>query len=137
PPASDSAEALWSALGSNDVRAAYFAMQDLSAMGSEGIAMLQQRLQELVKSQALDVPQQITLLIRELDHDDFNRRDRASAQLAEFGTLATQSLREALEKDPTPEARQRLTTLLAAPAQPQPQPERMQALRTIEILERI
>ena len=42
-----------------------------------------------------------------------------------------------MEKDPTPEARQRLTALLAAPAQPQPLPERMQALRIIEILELI
>ena len=76
-------------------------------------------------------------MIRELDHDEFGRRDRASAQLAKLGTLATQSIREALEKDPTPEARQRLTALLAAPAQPQPLPERMQALRIIEILELI
>jgi hypothetical protein len=138
PADADSAEVLWSLLASEDARAAYVAMQDLVKAGNENVAALQEHLQELAPTQSLAVPEQIAQLIRELDHDDFGRRDRASARLARFGTLATQALRDAFEQNPTPEARERIIVAVgAARAQPKPIPEQMQVFRGIEVLERI
>jgi HEAT repeat protein len=132
-----SAEATWNLLASDDARAAWFAIQDLAGNERENLGTLRQNLQKLIQSQALDVPLQIAELIRQLDHDEFDARERATAQLAKFGTLATTALREAFAKDPSPEAKQRIVGLLSGPSRPKPMPERMQLLRGIEVLERM
>jgi hypothetical protein len=67
-------------------------------------------------------------------------RQRASRELARLGKMAESPLRNALLRSPSLEVRRRARDLLAKMAKqkrPRPTPERLRALRTIEVLEYI
>jgi hypothetical protein len=56
----------------------------------------------------------IKKLVARLDAEEFEDREAASAALNEFGVVAELPLRDAFAKEPSPEARVRLTRLLAS-----------------------
>lgn len=56
---------------------------------------------------------QIAALIAQLDDDDFDVRQKASGELAKLGHAAVPHLKTALDKRPTPEAKQSIEGLLA------------------------
>jgi hypothetical protein len=58
--------------------------------------------------------QRIARLIAQLDDDDFDKREEASAALRGLGEVAEPFLQRVLDGKPSPEVRQRVQTLLAA-----------------------
>lgn len=76
-------------------------------------------------------------LIGDLDADDFDRREAASAELARLGKAAESALKGVLEGKPSPEARKRAEALLKRLGEPRVSPAELQALRAVEVLERI
>jgi hypothetical protein len=76
-------------------------------------------------------------LVADLDSNAFTVRQRATRELQRLGELAEPALRQALEKQPALEVRQRVERLLdRLDTGPLP-PEQLRALRAIEVLERI
>jgi hypothetical protein len=73
-------------------------------------------------------------LIVELDDDDFNVRERASAELAKAGGAADAAPRQALEGQPSAELKQRVRSLLDQPRAAEPSPERLRRSRGLEVL---
>jgi hypothetical protein len=76
-------------------------------------------------------------LIAELDSDRFEARQQAAAELEKLGESAVGACRKALAGRPSAEARRRLEELVEKLDQQQwsPSPERLQALRALEVLE--
>jgi hypothetical protein len=77
------------------------------------------------------------LLLAELDSDDFEVREKSTAELAKLGEAVESALRKALEGKPSPEARRRVESLLHKLRRVSPEPERLRELRALEVLERI
>jgi WD40 repeat protein len=77
---------------------------------------------------------QIAKLVEQLGDDDFDGRQKASAELAKIGPAARGELRAALKSD-SPEVRRRAAVLLEKLTTTSP--ERLRILRAIEALERI
>ena len=69
--------------------------------------------------------------------DRFATREAATKQLLLLGDLAEAPLREALQKQASAEARRRIETILQQSSDVAVQPVRLQALRAIEVLEKI
>jgi len=79
----------------------------------------------------------IEQLIKSLDDEKFEVRERATKELAAMGDRAASSFHKALAGTLTAEARQRLTKLLAAVEAEIPSAETLREIRAVEALERI
>jgi WD40 repeat protein len=79
----------------------------------------------------------LTRLVGDLDHDSFPIRNRATERLAALGEIAESALRDKLNKQPTPEYRERATALLHNLQPPISSPEALKASRSIQILEQM
>ena len=75
--------------------------------------------------------------ITELDSKDFKVREDAVKSLEALEDLAESALRNALERQPSAEMRRSIGQLLEKLKGPVTSPQRLQALRTIELLEQI
>jgi hypothetical protein len=73
-------------------------------------------------------------LIRDLDADDFDAREKAEAELVRLGQRAGAALRRALAGSPSLEARRRLQRVVAR-LKPGADPEEVRAARAIGVLE--
>ena len=80
----------------------------LAAGGPATVDLIRRRLPD-----ALDEAGRVGRLITKLDDDDFDVREKASADLAKQGSAAGPALRKTLEAGPSPEARRRVEALLA------------------------
>ncbi len=78
---------------------------------------------------------QVAGWIKDLDHDSFAVRDKATRELASLGDLVRAPLRQALAANPPLETRRRLQQLLDE--MNQLQPAQLRCLRAIDVLERI
>lgn len=98
-------EALWTELTSGLEENA----QALKRLGTPGkaVPLLKQRLSWAAEQEA-----RIDHLIKELDDDNFEVREKASRALAELGEVAVSGMRRALEGNPSAEARNRLEQVL-------------------------
>jgi hypothetical protein len=76
-------------------------------------------------------------LLRELDSDQFSLREKAVQELEKLVELAEPALHKALAGQPTIELRRRIERLLEKLNVSGVSPERLQALRAVEVLERI
>jgi len=118
---------LWDDLGSKDAEKGFQSITELLATPEQSVALLARLLRvELTR-------QQIDRLIRELDDEDFDTRERASRKLQKAVYLAEAPLRSALADRPSLEVRRRISRLLKAldPTAP----ERLRLLRAVELLE--
>ena len=82
-------------------------------------------------------PVRVAALIRDLDSDDFETREKATRELALFGDVAAPALREAA-KSSSPETRRRANELLAPLESwryPLTKGEALRSVRAIEVLE--
>jgi WD40 repeat protein len=125
-------EALWRDLSGADAGRAYRAMTTLHADGMESVRFLKERLKAVPATDA----RQIARWVADLDADDFEVRQKATAALAKLGELAEPALRRALADRPSTELRSRAETLLEALAVPF-SPEQLRALRAVEVLEHL
>jgi hypothetical protein len=122
-------DALWTNLASADAARAHRAIWALAA-AKEAPKYLQERL----RSAEAPKPERIARLIADLDSDVFDRRQEAASELEKLGDFAEPALREALNKQPSPEARRRLEKLVKGVEQ---SVVWLQALRAIEALEHV
>jgi WD40 repeat protein len=129
-------EKQWTDLGSRDPVPAHQATAALAARPGQALPLLKQRLPALCGSQLQAVPQ----WIENLDSSQLKVREQAAKKLLEIGKFVEPALRYRLTGKPSLELARRLEGLLAqldeAEAQP-PDTEWLQALRAIEVLERL
>jgi hypothetical protein len=122
-------ETWWAALAADDAAAAHRAVWSLAA-ASGAVPFLKERLRPVVLEEG-----RITRLVRELDDNDFQVRERASRDLEGFGELAEPGLRKALAGGPAPEVRRRIEELLEKRERALPTGEGLRSLRAVQALE--
>jgi Tol biopolymer transport system component len=127
-------EDLWADLAGADPARAFRAVCLLSNDPANSMPFLHKR------AQPPDTPSplaRIPKLIADLDSEDFAVREKATAELEKLGTAAHPALRKAAE-DGSLELRRRATDLLARKGEPPAlAADELQAIRAIEILQRI
>jgi hypothetical protein len=121
---------LWDDLAGADAARAYTAMGKLTA-GRGAVAFLAGRLRPAASPDA----RRLANLLKELQSDRYDARQKATAEIEEIGDQAEPALRAVLQGKPALETRQRVERLLAQIATPAG--ERLQALRAVEVLEHI
>jgi hypothetical protein len=127
-------EALWTALAGGDGAKAYDAIWTLTAAPKDSLPFLLDRLQLFFGADQ----ERIARLIADLDHDEFQTRERATADLIQLGKLADPLLRKTLDKPPSLEVRRRIERIQEKIKGGVPWPqERLRLVRLIEVLEKI
>src|SRR5262249_16756211 len=111
-PSPKALEALWPTLAGEDAVAAGRAVALLRRFPKAGLPYLEDRLKREAAPDAETVDK-IKRLIRDLDADEFDVREKATSELGSLGVAAQPALRAALEGEPSAEARRRLKGLLA------------------------
>jgi hypothetical protein len=127
-------QTLWDNLADEDDARALRAQRALFAAARQGVPLLKERLKPVDYG---DEEKRILPLIADLDDDDIDVREKASAELAKAGHAAVRALRKARENPASVEARRRLDALLKNAADDAPPPEQLRLLRAVELLERV
>jgi RNA polymerase sigma factor (sigma-70 family) len=125
-------EGFWRDLASDDGAKAFKAIWALAATPRETVAFLQDRL----RPAAIQDPQRLERLVKDLGSNQFAAREKATRELQDLGELAEPALRQGLTQQPALEARRRIESLLQQ-LDPVRAPERLRSLRAIEVLEHI
>ena len=86
---------------------------------------------------AVDVQRQIERLKGQIKAARVVEREKADAELEHLGELAESAMRKALAGTPAPEVRRRLERLVEKLGGPVTSPDRLRALRAVEVLEAI
>jgi hypothetical protein len=130
------AEALWADLGSEDAARAFAALWELAASPRAAVKYLEGRLPLAPQGDA----KHLARLIGDLDADEYEVREKATADLEAFGRAAESELRACLAGRPSAEVRRRAEELLQK-LQEQLEADDgrplRQALRLVEVLEQI
>jgi hypothetical protein len=92
-------------------------------------------LRKAVKAALPPDAERLRRLIADLDSDRFDVREKAQGELERIGEDAVPALRKALDSKPSAEARRRMKSILERPRTPSP--ETVQAIRAVEVLEKI
>jgi hypothetical protein len=123
----------WNDLASADGAAVFNAQRQFLASGQKGAEAIFQRLTALeIDAKAL------AKCIAELDHDDFDTREKAQEQLAALGDAVLPEIKTALEKSASAEQQRRLKELTEKIAKMPPPTERTpRLLRAVGLLEAI
>jgi hypothetical protein len=126
--------ALWADLAAKDAAVAYRAMCRLLA-GRQTVGFLRKQMRPVP---ALDARQRekLTRWIADLDSPQFDTREKAVKELERLGEPAEPALRTLLGGKPSLEVRRRVQPLLEN-LEPARSPQRMQALRAVEVLEHL
>jgi RNA polymerase sigma factor (sigma-70 family) len=122
---------LWKDLAGPDATKAYAASWQLTQSPQQAL-LLRKHLRTVQSAPA----EQTRPLLADLDSDDFNRREAATARLRALGDRAGEALRQALKAAPSLEKRRRLEVLLKVLQEP-PSGEVLGELRAAAVLERI
>jgi RNA polymerase sigma factor (sigma-70 family) len=130
PPA---LEAEWTDLVADDGLKAHRAVWALAAAPKQALPLLRDYLKPVPAGDATRIAQ----LIKELDADDFDAREKASAELDKIGEPAAPALRKALEGTPSAELRVRVTNLLEKFTGKVPSADGLRRERALEVLEHI
>jgi WD40 repeat protein len=132
------ADEAWSALAELRAAAAHAAVLRLSAAPQRALPFLRERLKP---SKEVGVERRVAGLIADLESPTFAVRQRATEELEHLGDRAADALANVLAGKPTLETRRRVERVLLSlkPNQPTPPPPAplRQALRAVEVLERI
>jgi len=126
-------EKWWLALANPDGAKAAEAMQAFAAQPAETCAFFKMRLRPVPSATA----KQIAQLLADLQSDQYPIRQRAMVELEKLGGQARSALEKALLANPGVEPRRRLESLLQKLEPPIAAPDLLQAIRAIEVLERI
>jgi hypothetical protein len=126
-------DAAWRDLASGDAGVAFQARRGLSSSPKDGVAFLRPRVLPI----ALPNEKRLTKLIAELDNVQFELRETAQRELEKLGETAVHACQTALTSKPSTEFHRRLEGLIAKQAREiwNPGPERLRALRAVEVLE--
>ena len=122
-------------LAKTDAEAAYEAMLRLEQASADSTLPLLEKLFNSAKPRG---PTKFAALVADLDSDEFDVREKASAALAKAGIAALPELRKAMKSSPSVEVRRRVQEILEKlDADDWVPPEELRLLRLVEILERI
>jgi WD40 repeat protein len=122
----------WKDLAGEDAAKAHTAIGNLVEVPQQAVGLFKGRLRP-----AADKSVRIAQLIAQLDDDKFAVRDAASKQLTTLGSEAEPALLRALEQKPSLEKRRRIDNFLDRPRMLVRDPEVLQGMRAIEVLEYI
>jgi RNA polymerase sigma factor (sigma-70 family) len=123
-------EVAWGELLGGDAAQAYRALWLLAAAPEQALPLVRESLRPVTA-----VPdERVKRLVAELDDDDFDVRERATAELAKLGGAADATLRKALAGQPSAELKQRVQHLLDRPRSGDASPERLRQSRALEVL---
>jgi hypothetical protein len=124
----------WDDLAGEVAGPALQAVHALAAAPGQSVSFLKKR---LAAGRPGKGPSEAELarLVRELNDDSFEVRQRAESELAKAGRWAEAALRRAAAKPASPEARRRAERLLAALAPSRPNPADLRAVRGVQALE--
>jgi WD40 repeat protein len=125
--------AAWQALAGRDAAAAYRAVLTLALAPGPAVTLLRQRMRPVPAADQAAVTGWITAL----DSADSRAREHAMAELERLEEGALPMLKKALNADPSTETRRRLQMLVDSLEQPMSSGHRLQALRGLEVLERV
>src|SRR5262249_21950291 len=103
PRAAAALARLWADLGSETGETAFRAIWTLAAC-PDAVAFLRTRVKPIPPAD----PERVRFLIAELNHDDFDRRDKAAQKLADLGVRAESELRRKLATTTSAEVRSAL-----------------------------
>jgi WD40 repeat protein len=129
----EEAQARWNDLAGDDAARAFEAICSLVLAPGRAVPLLRAHLKPVAPADA----EKVRRWIANLDSEDFELRERASAELAKLGESAKALLRKALADPPSAEARKRLEALLAPAPRSLPTGEALRQARALEVLERI
>ncbi len=126
-------DACWADLASDGAIRAQQAVRTLAAAPAQAVPYLDKRLQPV---QAVEAGR-VSRLIADLDNEEFDVREKASAELEKLGEAAAPACRQALAKHPSVEVQHRLEAILKkqADAQSGGSPESLRIVRALETLE--
>jgi WD40 repeat protein len=124
-------EALWGVLAGGEARAARQALWRLSASPRQVVPFLKRRLRPVAAVPA----GRIARLVKALDDDNFEVRQKAFSELEGLGELALPQLRKAVKAPGSPELRGRARRLLRKLEGPMPPAPRLREVRAVEALE--
>jgi hypothetical protein len=140
PPAGklsdEKARQLWDDLRGSDAELAFVSLRQLLASPEQALALLRRDLHPVPPLK----PGQLARLIAGLDAEEFATRQKATAELEKLGEVAEAPLRRALEERPSLELSRRAKELLRQIEKergPDPPPERLRAVRGLELLEQL
>jgi RNA polymerase sigma factor (sigma-70 family) len=121
----------WEALTDADAKAGFAAQGRFLAEPAKAVEWLAARVSPVHQPD----PSRLKAMIADLDSADFATRERATADLAEYGPVAAAGLREVVAKPSSAEARRRAEDLLREMANGVTAPRELRALRAVEVLE--
>ncbi|HZT82619.1 MAG TPA: hypothetical protein VFA26_20485, partial [Gemmataceae bacterium] len=132
-PAPEEVEGLWADLGGDDAARAFAALGTLAPAPDLALPPLRGCLRPVAPLSR----ERLARLVRDLDDDDFEVRERATDELAQLGGAAEGALRRALEGKPSAELKQRVELLLGKLQTASTSPRRLLESRALELLERL
>ncbi len=120
-------------LASADAAKAYRAVCDLVHWSEYSLPFLEEHFRRLPQSD----PRRVAELITDLDSKKFEVRQKATVELEKHGDLSAGALRQLLERTPSLELRRRAEQILEKLDGPFTSPDRLRAIRGVEVLEHI
>lgn len=123
--------ARWTDLAGAEAARAFDAVWAMVASPRQSVPFLAKHLQPAT------APAEAPKLIRDLDSDDFDTRDRAWRALLKLGEAADPALRAALGQKLTLEVQRRIEQLVDRPRLPLPAGDDVRGVRAIQVLESI
>ncbi len=124
-------EGAWTDLFGEDGFKAHKAVWALAAAPGQALPLLREQLKPVAAGDAKRIAQ----LVAELDSDDFEVREKASAELEKVGEPAAPALRKALEGTPSAELRSRADRLLERFSGKVVSPDFLRRERALEVAE--
>jgi hypothetical protein len=121
----------WDRLAALDPGLGYVGMAALAAAPAEALPLLRAKLRPA------PVPTEVDLdrLIGQLEADPFAEREKASAELEQFGANAVAGVKDRLSRVASEEVRKRLTRFLERYDGPDPSPYQVSCVRGVNVLE--
>ncbi len=129
-PRPQTVEGAWVGLADANAAAAHAGVWALIGDGAKAVSFLGERLRPVPKS-----ARTIAQMIVDLDSPRYPVRQKATAELARLGERARAALMRAVVRPVTLEVRQRIEGLLRQLNSTPGSPERLRALRAVEVLE--
>jgi hypothetical protein len=120
----------WDALADTDAAKAFQAVRALTATPEQAVSLLRERLRSAKPADARTVAK----LLKDLDSDDFDVREKATKELEKLGDRIEAQLQKAKDGQPSAEAGGRIKSLLDR-VQSDTTPDHLRMLRAFEVLE--
>jgi RNA polymerase sigma factor (sigma-70 family) len=124
-------ELAWTDLNGDDAARAYSALWTLASAPKQALPLLRDALPRVAAFDA----ERVSKLIVALDDDDFEKRERATQELARLGEQAESALKKALKDTPSAEVRRRIEYLMERMQSSGESGERLKQARALEVLE--